>query len=499
MQRVGLLAALIVILVLITGLTAPSGYAYPPIITASPMPSSTPPPAVMNVPAHIIVIHAAGAYLRSGPGTEYNVVDTVNPGTEFDVLGSTLDGKGEIWYLVAVADANSSWIAGSLTVGTVPEIDDDVAAVPNSPPQTPTLPPGANAWVNSDARARLRSGPGLHYPPLDAIPPYTPLRLVTAFTRLKYTEDEPDNVWYLVQIDDGRYGWIYSDLIATVLDDPRNPPLLPTPTVSPDATVVDPPPEIVLPAETVKNARTIYEMGQQMRNRPNRFIVIGDSTSAGNEYTLPAFCAFHWGSYRLGRYERLQNTINQYHKSFCTKNVTLRSGLSSSALLDPLWADPSLCEEGENALECELRRTRPTIALIYIGLVDITYSTTDIFSENLDTILIYLIEHGVIPVLHTVPSSDRMTAARGYIQSMDDLNTIIRDAAARYRLPLIDLRAAAARLPNQGCIEEGFHLSYRVDGVLSFTGDEQIYGKDLRELLTLQMLREIRANVMAEG
>jgi hypothetical protein len=360
---------------------------------------------------------------------------------------------------------------------------------------TPTLPPGADAWIDSESRVRFRSGPGLHYPELDLLEPRTPLHLVASFTRLKYSEDEPDDIWYLVQTGDGRYGWVYSELVGSILPDPAHPPTDPRPAV-PDAAVVAPPPGIVLPGDVQRSARMIYRLGQQAGNHPDRFVVIGDSTSAGNEYTLPAFCAFRWGSYTLGPYAFLQDTIDYFDKSFCTTDLTLRSGFSTSHILDPLWADPVRCRDGETPLECEYRRRKPAIAIIYIGLVDITYSTTDIYAENLDVILTFLIEHGVIPVLNTVPSSDRMTAARGYTERMTTLNEIIRAAAVRYRLPLIELQGALYHLPNQGCIEEGFHLSYRVDGVLNFTGDEQVYGKDRRELLTVTMLHELRQHVI---
>jgi hypothetical protein len=35
-----------------------------------------------------------------------------------------------------------------------------------------------------------------------------------------------------------------------------------------------------------------------------------------------------------------------------------------------------------------------------------------------------------------------------------------------------------------------------VDGVISFNGDERIYGKDLRELLTLKVLDDLRRSVL---
>jgi hypothetical protein len=360
---------------------------------------------------------------------------------------------------------------------------------------TPTLPPGANAWIDVTDRVRFRSGPGLNYSELDVLDPRTPLHVVAAYTRIKYSDAEPDNTWYLVQLGDGRFGWVYSDLIGTILPNPKNRPAPPRPPIPPDAPDLTAPPEIVLPANVQRNARIIYHLGEQAGTHPDRFIVIGDSTSAGNEYTLPAFCAFRWGSYDLGRYAILQRTVDTFAHSFCVPNLTLRSGFSTSHILDVLWADPALCKTGETPLDCEYRRKKPAIAIIYIGLVDITYDTPQDFAANLDIILTILIEHGVIPVLNTVPSSDRMTAARGYVERMDELNAIIRNTAARYSLPLIELHDALHDLPNQGCVEEGFHLSYRVDGVLNFTGDELIYGKDRRELLSLQMLDALRQTV----
>jgi hypothetical protein len=75
------------------------------------------------------------------------------------------------------------------------------------------------------------------------------------------------------------------------------------------------------------------------------------------------------------------------------------------------------------------------------------------------------------------------------------MNNIIRDTATRYQLPLVEFQRAARRLPNQGCIEDGRHLSYRFDGVVNFGGDEQRFGKDLRELMNLQMMDLLRAYV----
>jgi hypothetical protein len=78
---------------------------------------------------------------------------------------------------------------------------------------------------------------------------------------------------------------------------------------------------------------------------------------------------------------------------------------------------------------------------------------------------------------------------------MDQINSIVRQMAARYQVPLIDFQQIAYSLPNQGCLPDGAHLSYRIDAYSEFNGDERVYGKDLRELLTLQYLHELRTTV----
>jgi hypothetical protein len=357
-----------------------------------------------------------------------------------------------------------------------------------TPVPPPDLPSGANGWIATNARVRLRTGPGFHYPSLATLDPQTPLRVIALH------RDFDNNEWFLARVMDGRFGWVAAGLVQTSGNAPA--PIDPLP---PTGTQPAPlPPEIELPDGVVRHAQTIYAIGRALGNRPDAFIILGDSTSAGNEFTLPAFCAYRWGAYDLGPYGYLQTIVATYAYSFCVSNLTLRSGFSTDHLLDPTWADPLYCEDGETPLECEVRRRRPAVALIYIGLVDITYSTPARYAENLTFIVRYLVGQGVIPVLHTVPGSDRVVRARGYEERMAELNAIVRDIAARNRLPVLDLQTATRDLPNQGTVEEGFHLSYRVDGVVSFSGDEQIYGKDLRELLTLQLLYELRRTVIVD-
>jgi len=53
------------------------------------------------------------------------------------------------------------------------------------------------------------------------------------------------------------------------------------------------------------------------------------------------------------------------------------------------------------------------------------------------------------------------------------------------------LRAALADYTDWGTGEDGYHLAYRDPEYTSFGGDQNTFGRTLRELLTLQMLNEL--------
>jgi hypothetical protein len=213
---------------------------------------------------------------------------------------------------------------------------------------------------------------------------------------------------------------------------------------------------------------------------------------------MPLFFAIGHGSYSLGSYGHLQDTINFFNQtgSFSTTFLTSGAGFSTSFMLDPIWADPAVCQPGETPLVCEIRLKRPAVAIIYIGIMDMITSTPEAYQSNLEAIVRTLIDSGTIPVLTTLTASEVTIAAHGRTETFKRINGIIRDTAARHRIPLIEFQQAAYPLPNQGTVEDGHHLSFRVDGTVNFNGDQNVYGKDLRELMTLQMLHDLKTSVM---
>jgi hypothetical protein len=75
-------------------------------------------------------------------------------------------------------------------------------------------------------------------------------------------------------------------------------------------------------------------------------------------------------------------------------------------------------------------------------------------------------------------------------------NGIIREIAAREQIPLVELRNPALNMPHSGVMDDQFHLSQPGTAHVSFAGGEGQYALTLRALLTMQILHDIRVNVM---
>ncbi len=163
--------------------------------------AATPAPVTNNV-----------ANLRSGPGTEFEVVETVPAGTSVTVVGRNPAGD---W--LQLEDGN--WIFAAL-VDNVPE---DLPVVePGAPEETASPTPVATAEAIPTPEAEtaptpadtpatrvesnLRSGPGLDFPVVRVVPADTPLTLVGR-------NEEGD--W--LQLEDGT--WIAFILVDNVPED----------------------------------------------------------------------------------------------------------------------------------------------------------------------------------------------------------------------------------------------------------------------------------------
>jgi len=275
------------------------------------------------------------------------------------------------------------------------------------------------------------------------------------------------------------------------------PTMTPSPTIDPDDSVAlfvnairQAPPEsrpvtvnelsfdefFVMDEDTIANVQAIYAEGQRLGRNANAFTRIGDSTIEAPHFLY----RFDGGDYNLGEYRYLQRTIDYYSGSFNHDSVAVIRGLHTWSVFDPMWS-PAECDPGENMLACEFRLHNPSVIFIRIGTNN--RGSAETTRENFEEIVTFCIDNGVIPIMGT--KADRFDG------QSDSVNTIIRDIAEDYDLPLWDFDLVASTIPGHGLTGDNVHLSvfyahdWRLQG--GFTT-----GHGLHNLTALIVLDELR-------
>jgi cell wall-associated NlpC family hydrolase len=126
--------------------------------------------------------------LRSGPGTKYTVLASLQRGAAVDVTAR--DGS---WYKVTTASGKVGWI-----LGTFLSVNGATAAAPAAP----AAPAASRAATTAAGRVNLRKGPGTNYGS------FGKMALGTALTLVARSGD-----WIQVRSPRGTLGWVRSDLI----------------------------------------------------------------------------------------------------------------------------------------------------------------------------------------------------------------------------------------------------------------------------------------------
>jgi uncharacterized protein YraI len=241
--------------------------------------------------------------------------------------------------------------------------------------------------------------------------------------------------------------------------------------------------------------RRIYSRGLSLGNRKNVFTRVGDSITASQP--------FMWGiggpEQNLGSYSYLQATVDffsvpprdGYSNSFGYNSMAAQSAFNAAAVLDDMWADPSVCLAEESPLECEYRLSKPSVAIVMLGSVDVQIYDLETYTRAMRQIVKISVDSGVIPVLTTFP----MAPDHMYYEKSLQFNMVILDLARSNGIPLINLWRAARSLPDNGLGPDRYHLS-QGPTYYTFTGEENLYGLTLRNLMTLQALDELRRNVL---
>lgn len=236
----------------------------------------------------------------------------------------------------------------------------------------------------------------------------------------------------------------------------------------------------------------IYRRGLEMGHYTHVVTKIGDSVSADPLYLT----VWSRPGADVTPYDYLQDALNYFGASTQVESVATRIGLNTYSVFDSTWSPPELCERGESPIECEFRRKQPSIALILFGPNDVRGMDTVTYEQQMRRLIETSIENGVIPVLSTFSYSPGL----GTWAQAVAFNTKLLELAAEYQVPIINLWLAARALPEFGLEVDGIHMKHWGSNLLEFDNGYPAYsGANLRNLLALRMVDEIRRNIFLDS
>jgi uncharacterized protein YraI len=383
-------------------------------------------------------------------------------------------------------------ITATGAAGTASESVPNESAAPAAPAPAAGQLSGSTVDI-----VNFRAGPGTTYPVLQTLPAATPLILAGR---------SADAAWLKVQAAD-QSGWLFAQFVAASGDIWSLPEVAANPAANPNGSAAPPVTnasvlihESVIPVVSA-HAREIFLQGQEMGNRPDVFVTVGDSITAAPMFLDPIGIGF----YELGDYASLQATIDYFSRtpartgnSFVNESIAAHGAWTTHNLVTPgLHFRSDICNDDETALMCEYRLTRPSIALIMIGTNDVSAGMETIhFRHSMEMIVQITLHFGIIPVLSTIP--DNLTNNRD-TNKAHEFNNVIRDVAAAYDVPLLDYWRAMRALPNYGLDRDGIHPSYDTSdrySTANFTGEYLYYGYNMRNLTALLTLEAVWRGAM---
>jgi uncharacterized protein YgiM (DUF1202 family) len=199
------------------------------------------------------------ANIRTGPSTNYPVIQTVMPGTLIHVLGQD---ASTAWLSVRLPDGTEGWVARFLT-NYLDRVATTVETPPLAPPATQIGQETGVATIVTAApnvRVNVRSGPSTTY---------TILTTVAPDTRVGVMGQDASGTWLSVRLSDGTEGWVarwLTDFAAQVTV-VATPPLFQQPPAQPPLA----PPAMQIPMGQVPTAPPA---GVQLVTDPNIVSVV---------------------------------------------------------------------------------------------------------------------------------------------------------------------------------------------------------------------------------
>ncbi|MEP7287166.1 MAG: SH3 domain-containing protein [Chloroflexota bacterium] len=327
-------------------------------------------------------------------------------------------------------------------------------------------------------------------------------------TEIKVIGRTTDGNWFRVVMSDGRAGWGYAPFVVVSGDiNTVNIINITGETVATNA----PPAAAQIPAGApldgnivtgvTSTSRQIFLNGQAKGNLPGVFTRVGDSLTAHSAFLHQ----FANTAYDLGAYNYLQPAVSFFSglnarggNPFLATSLAEHNNWTTADILNPANAPSGTCSSGETPLSCEYRLVKPSVSLILIGTNDAARDVSPAqYQTNLQQIVQTSIDMGVIPVLSTLPPKHLDAWNNGRV---DQFNGIIVAVAHANDIPLWNFWLALQKVPNQGIVDDGVHLSIPPDGQnVIFDSSRLAYGFPVRNLTALQVLDTLRRQVLYGG
>ena len=447
--------------------------------------------------------------VRANP--DGSIINQIGVNVAVQVEGRNQFGN---WVLMHSADNTiRGWVATrfirwqeDVVIETIPLTNEIIGGAPvpadTAPVEVNSAPVIASGEFTGSTISTLnvRSGDGASHPSIGKI---------NVNTSIVIEGRNQAGDWFLMHSADGSIrGWISSRYVkrqsgVLISDIPVvgaviAPPASDAPAVVADANAPLSGDEAALAAQLASipvvptisaNAVAIYRRGIEQGRDPQHFIQIGDSNSASQAY----LGLLGQGNYTLGSFAYLKPTVDFFAgggiNSFSQKQQTAQSGNLTTTIIDPIFADPRFCP-GTAPLDCEINRTNPSIAIIYLGAADRQTIDHDTYYNAMRTIVDRLVANNVLPILTLMPT--KAHPQRSELTGME-FNMIMLEIARQYDIPVINMWAAVRNLPENGMQNDLLHFTYSGNAFLNFAGDENLWGYtrwNLEVLKTLYALRQ---------
>ncbi len=239
----------------------------------------------------------------------------------------------------------------------------------------------------------------------------------------------------------------------------------------------------------------LYQSGVlNFGNQGGAFSKIGDDATDSPSFLAPFATP---GAYNLGNFGPLQATIDFYSttsvratngpviNSLNVDSVAAGPGYGIDGLASGASGPPCDAIGGGTLLSCELALTKPAVALISFGAPNVTYMPPEQFRAELQSLVSDLLSnHGVIPVLATIPAGNGVTS-----EQLLPYNQAIVEIATQSGVGGVPLWNLWRAMSERGISDPN---SVAPDGAGSFADASLSYGANIRNLTALQTLEAVR-------